>query len=199
MATSIANEDMNGDHALFSRLRGGDERALEALFDRYFDPLLRVARALLRDADAARDAVQDVFIALWNGRERCEIPDDVGRYLRRAVRNRALKALAREASAARAKLTIHEEPLHERAAYNAGPVALDIAAREEAITEALASLQPRTREIFLLARAGLGSGEIADLLGISAATVYNQLSRALKLLARRLAGWDGGTGGVSAM
>ncbi len=199
MATSIANDDINADQALFGRLRDGDERALATLFDRYCDQLLRVARALLRDADAARDAVQDVFIALWNGRDRYEIPEDVGRYLRRGVRNQALKVLAREVTSARARLTIYEEPLRERAAYNGGPVALEIAAREEAIAEALASLQPRTREIFLLARAGLGSGEIADLLGISAATVYNQLSRALKLLARRLAGWDDRGGGLSAM
>lgn len=199
MATSIANDDINGEQALFGRLRNGDEGALAALFDLYCDQLFRVARVLLRDSDAARDAVQDVFIALWNGRERYETPDDVGRYLRRGVRNRALKTLAREESAARMKLVLHEEPLRERAAYNAGPVALEIAAREEAITDALTSLQPRTREIFLLTRAGLDSREIAELLDISAATVYNQLSRALKLLARQLVGWDGGAGRVSVM
>lgn len=196
---SLVNGDANPDQALFRRVRAGDEQALRGLFDRYSDQLVQVAHALLRDADAARDVVQEVFIALWNGRARRVIPDDVGRYLRRSVRNRALKAMARRATAARTMLMLHEEPLRERAVYNAGPVALETAARETAIAEALASLQPRTREIFLLARAGLRSGEIADLLEISAATVYNQLSTALRLLARRLAGWDDGASGGQSM
>lgn len=178
------------DEALFAHLLAGDERALRALFERYIDQLLRVATSVLRDSDAAADAVQDVFVYLWNGRDRHSVPDDVGRYLRRAVRNRALKAVARDATAIRTKQQLGEEMALDSLSYNDAVISLDTADREAALAAAIAHLQPRTREIFLLARAGLTSGEIADLLGVNPATVYNQLSRALKLLARLLAGWD---------
>ncbi len=181
---------MDGEQALFARLQAGDEEALRELFEHYSDQLLRVANAMLRDSDAASDAVQDVFVALWNGRGRYDVPDDVGRYLRRGVRNRALKAIEHDETAARARLTLCEVTTEESAAYNDGPVLLDETDRETAITAALALLQPRTAEIFRLARIGLRSGEIADLLGVSPATVYNQLSRALKFLAQELAGWN---------
>lgn len=183
--------ELASEQKIFARVQAGDERAFAELFERYGGQLLIVADAVLRDRDAASDAVQEVFVALWHGRGRHDTPDDVAQYLRRSVRNRALKAVARETTAGRTRAAVAEDGMCESAAYNEAPGLLDAVERDAAIVAALDILQPRTREIFELARTGLASGEIADLLGVSPATVYNQLSRALKLLAGRLAGWDG--------
>jgi RNA polymerase sigma-70 factor, ECF subfamily len=51
------------DLALVRRMLGGEERAFEEFFARYFSPLFRFARARLRgEEDAAEEVVQEVLI-----------------------------------------------------------------------------------------------------------------------------------------
>jgi RNA polymerase sigma-70 factor (ECF subfamily) len=51
--------------ALLSRCAAGDRSALEALYTRVAPILLAVLMRILRRRDAAEDALQDVFVAVW--------------------------------------------------------------------------------------------------------------------------------------
>src|SRR5437764_12539361 len=52
------------DSVLLEQARAGNERAFEALVDRYHDPLLRHIQRLLNDDDQAYDELQFVFLKL---------------------------------------------------------------------------------------------------------------------------------------
>jgi RNA polymerase sigma-70 factor, ECF subfamily len=78
----------------------------------------------------------------------------------------------------------HREEIGPSAAV---PDAVDEEVRAE-VESAIASLPPRQREVFILSRYHrLTHTEIAETLSISAATVSNQMTSALRHLRRRLA------------
>lgn len=168
--------------ALLAAIATGDETAFERLFRAWYGRLADHAHRITRDADRAEDAVQEVFVALWKGRERLPDAAALGGYLHRAVRNRALNQL-------RATRGDRVDP-DGLAALAIAPTAVpDLEAEElaRAMVAALEALPPRTREVFLLSREQqLTYREIAETLEISIKTVETLMGRALRELRRVL-------------
>jgi RNA polymerase sigma-70 factor (ECF subfamily) len=164
-------------------VRLGDRAAFEQLFRLWYSRLAEYALRLAGSSDAAEDAVQDVFIALWARRDAMPDDDKLTAYLHRAVRNRVLNQLRDERTAARWASTVDAD------AFQA-PSADDELAQSDlarAIAAALDELPPRTREVFSLSRdRELTYAEIAETLGISVKTVETLMGRALRTLRERL-------------
>jgi len=172
------------DQALLVRLRHGDESALAHLFTTYTPRLERYAATVLGTTDAARDVVQDAFIALWNGRETIEIRTTLRAYLYASVRGRALMTLR----STRARVA-RQARFDENEALRQFPTSSDddkelLVAVERSFEE----LPPRTREVARLRWIeGLTYAEIAATCGTSPRTVDNQLRAAARILRVRLA------------
>ena len=81
------------DRTLTTRVRAGDGTAFETLFRTHYSSLCSVAFGYLQTGDAAEDAVQNVFRAVWLHRATWFPYGAIGPYLRTAVRNEALNAL----------------------------------------------------------------------------------------------------------
>src|SRR5881394_3449437 len=75
---------------LVARIRAGDEAAFEAMFRAYYDPLCRHVAPYLGSRDAAEDAVQGLFVRIWEDRARWVV-SDLGHYLYTAVRGPAAR------------------------------------------------------------------------------------------------------------
>lgn len=175
-----------------ARSRAGDVAAFEAIFRRYHQRLCQFAERSLRSPDAARDAVQDVFVAVWRHRDACQGCDNLAVYLFTAVRNRVLKLLRHDGvvERARARLTLEQRcPGAGSAPENPDD---EVAARELAamIDRVIARLPERSREAYLLhRREGLSYAEIAAVMGVSTRTVENHIARALRGLREGLSDW----------
>ena len=52
----------SGDLELLTRFRGGDDAALDSLFERYEGPIFRFLFGILKNHHAAEDATQDTFV-----------------------------------------------------------------------------------------------------------------------------------------
>jgi RNA polymerase sigma-70 factor (ECF subfamily) len=173
---------------LIVRLRADDERALEEAMRAYLTDVAAVAFTYVRNSDTAADVAQDVFIRVWERRHALDPSGRLLHYLRRAARNTALKVLERDAAAARlAAALLREYAVLPHHAGNAGLSAVEAQEFNRQVREALVALPPRVREIVLLSHErAMTPGEIATLLGVAPQTVYNQLGRAMKTLARAL-------------
>ncbi len=178
------------DADLVRRIRGGDDRALEEVFRRYYAGMCFFVRRFVHAPDVAEELVQDVFFKLWSKRESLNDIDALKTYLYRAARNTALNHLRRR------KL---EQNWEEKEAQRGEPQSTggtdDATSSDEvrrAVVMAIERLPARCREIFLLSRdGGLTYGEIASTLGISIKTVETQMGRALKSLRLSLAKYRG--------
>ena len=126
----------------------------------------------------AEDLVQDLFLSLWQRRDKFDFADPLP-YLYRAARNRALSHLRDEKVRDRWRQGASAAPpelIHQPSDPDAGNLlrALDLAVE---------ALPQRCRLIFTLSREqGLSYKQIASLLGISIKTVETQMGRALRVL-----------------
>ena len=172
-------------HDLVVRIRAGDEAAFEAMFRAYYDPLCRYVAAYLGSRDAAEDAVQGVFVRIWEDRTRWAV-SDLRHYLYAAVRRRAISQVRRIAVRRRAAPLL---VLAEIGGTGGAPPDAEFEAEElwRRLEGALDTLPPRTRAAFVLSRQeGLSYHEVAAHMAISPKTVGVHIGRALAALRNNL-------------
>ncbi len=173
------------DTELVAKLQKGDERAFRAIWDMYHGRLIQFAYRYMRSYDMAADVVQQVFFMLWRERESLAPQTTLVRHLYGSVRFRALRDLrhARVVRSYEAAVGAQYES-DVPVAWNAGESTVVHDELVQAVNTALGNMTPRVREIFLLHREdGLTAAQIAAVLEIKLQVVYNQLSKALKVLA----------------
>ena len=81
------------DDALVARVRAGDERAFELVFDRYHRSLLAFCRHMLASNEEAEDALQHTFMAAYRALRTSERPIRLKAWLYTIARNRCLSVL----------------------------------------------------------------------------------------------------------
>ncbi len=152
---------------------------LAELYDEYETMLRRYATRLADDADRADDLVQETFIRAMNHLELLEL---LNPYQRRAWLYRTLRNRFLDQEAARRR----HDALVDLLGWD---VAVSGVQPHEVISPNPFDLVPeRYRELFKMRYVwGMTSSEIADQLGIPAATVRSRLYLALKKL--RLQAW----------
>lgn len=85
--------------SIIDKLKLGDEKAFENIYNQYYALLCRFAYRLLGDFLLAEEIVDDVIFYLWEYRKEIDISVSLRAYLLRAVRNRCLNELRMRANA----------------------------------------------------------------------------------------------------
>lgn len=154
------------------RAAAGDEAAFGALVGAHWERLLRLARSVVGDAEAA-DAVQDGLLVAWRRLPGLRRPAAFPAWLTRVVTRRALARARRRAPWWRRLLPLSE------AAEVAAPPASNGGDGEIDVARLLAALAPRQRVVMhLTVVEGMSDGEIGRALGITAASVRSHRRRA---------------------
>ena len=68
----------------------GDEQAFEALFLHYFPRIKGFISGILQNGEEAEDISQDIFVSMWQNRERLTGIDNLNAYLFRIAKNTAI-------------------------------------------------------------------------------------------------------------
>lgn len=176
---------MPGDNEIAGRIGKGDIEQFESLFRSSYVSLVRYARTLIKDQDTAEEIVQELFVRLWQEKEKIKIESSLNGYLFRSVHNRCLhyfehlKVVERHAEEmSNASPGINEDPseiLHYK----------ELQARIAGILE---RLPERCGTIFCMSRfEGLKYSEIAEKLSVSVKTVEASMGKALKEFRKELA------------
>jgi RNA polymerase sigma factor (sigma-70 family) len=156
-----------------------DDDRFGDFYSAQFADIWRFARRRTETGDDADDVTAETFAVAW--RRRTDIPADGGRlWLFGVARN----VLANQQRESRRRGRLHLKLVTE----DAPPAAYeDAGTTGTGLWRALAALAPDDRELLLLrAWDRLGAGEIATLLGISAAAVSSRLHKARRRLDREL-------------
>ena len=147
---------------------------IEAAVERFEAPLSRYASRIVRDADRARDVVQDTFLRLCR-QDRQALEGDLASWLFTVCRNRAVDLVRKDHG---------EEALDQGSADDvpaAGPPAS--AGIGSDLTRALSCLSENQQEVIRLKfQQGLKYREIAPVTGLSVSNVGFLIHTGLKKL-----------------
>lgn len=171
------------ENLLFEKVKKGDIKVFEALFHHFYGFLCEYASKILYDRDAAEEIVQDLFVEIWEKREKLSIETSLKSYLFQSVKNRCLNVIQHQKIKTKyaEKLISDTDP---SVSVDEVYVEFDLAEKIEA---AIRSLPEKRREIFRLSREeGLKYREIAEKLNVSVKTVETQMSLAIKTLREKL-------------
>jgi len=157
--------------------RSGDPAALGMLYDAFGAGLFRLAYRLTGTREDAEDVVHDVFVGLPEALTRYEERGRLGAWLRRVT---ARVALMRLRGQARRRETGFEQAAELPARTDATPEQVELRAAVDGLPHALRSV------LVLKEMEGYSHAEIAELLGISAATSRVRLFRAIRHVRRKL-------------
>ncbi|MEO8334981.1 MAG: RNA polymerase sigma-70 factor [bacterium] len=171
--------------ALVLRVSQGDPAALEWLFRAYHASLCGFAFRYLQSADEADDAVQTVFVRIWNARAEWHVSGSLSDYLHLAVRNACRDRLQHDAVVRRWREKRVDELKSDLAGAAVASPELDASVAhadfDAMVERAIEELPARRREVFRLRFAeGLSYQAIATRLGVATKTVETQISRGLK-------------------
>lgn len=157
------------------------ERAFHGFYDLTYDRLFRIAFYYLRREEWAQEVVLDVFMKLWEMRDRLLAVDNIEDYCFVMVKNASLNYLEKEE---RRPDVDGGEPTVMESGIGCSPeeemIGEELFAR---YVKALDRLPERCREVFIRVREEKQSyAQVAEELGISVNTVDAQMQKAVKRL-----------------
>ena len=171
-------------------LRKGDKETFEQLFHENYKNLVLYAKKFVMDTEIARDLVQDIFVYLWEKRQKLTINKSLSSYLFRAVRNASINYLKRESTKENYVkdflINLNEGSYKTSASEDAHELVVHKDLSED-IGIIIETLPEQCRNIFKMSRfRGMKNKEIAEIYAISPRTVETQIYRALKVLKEKL-------------
>jgi RNA polymerase sigma-70 factor (ECF subfamily) len=180
----LTPEPADLDYALLRRVARDDEDALAELIRRHQSRLYQIAYRLLKDPLEAEDALQEVFLKVYEHASTFEPRGTVSAWLNRITANHCLNLLRQR----RPAQSLDQEEAPSLPDPGASPLEIleeqDLGRRLEAV---LARLPENQRRALMLKRfGGLSYQEIATEMGLSAAAVDGLLKRARQFLKQAL-------------
>jgi RNA polymerase sigma-70 factor (ECF subfamily) len=166
----------------------GDQQAFERLVRPAGDRLLAIARKILRDPDAAEDAVQVAVIQAWRELPRLREPDRFDAWLTKLLVNACYQEARR---ARRNTARVERVAAADAGGEAAAPDDAESLADRLLIERAFLTLSPAHRAIVVLHHyADLPLAEVAAIAGIAPGTARSRLHYALRALRAALEAAD---------
>lgn len=172
----------NIDQLLLERLSKGDESALTDIYHLYWQQLFTTAYNVLKDKASCEDIVQDIFYTLWMRRFSLQIHSSLNAYLHSAVKYRVFQQI--KAGQVHERVFEDIDIRCQQPTPDAVLVGKDI---DQQVHAAINRLPEKCKEIYQLSRGRqLSHKEIASRMNISAKTVENQITIAIRKIRNAL-------------
>lgn len=184
---------MNGfssynDQELLLQIAEGDQKAFDALFEKYRDSLFYYLAKIIKSKETAEEIVLDVFLKIWTGRSAVIEIDHFEAFLFRVARNKAIDFL-RQVKKSRLQQTALWEKIQEKTVIETADQQMLLAEINDSVQRAVAQLSPQRKQVFQLSREqGLTYEQIGRRLHLSTHTVRNHLSASLQFIRAHLNG-----------
>ena len=164
---------------LFQCISNGDEEAFAYVYHKYAPVIYAFSLGYLKNKSDAEDAVQHVFLKLWERRGNMVITQSIRDYLFAAVKNYALNAMRNQLS-----VKLKQEEMMQRGgevAESAEDVIIR-GERTEQLELATLSLPLVKQRIISLRREGFSNKEISEKLNMPENTVKTYYAQCVRYL-----------------
>jgi RNA polymerase sigma-70 factor (ECF subfamily) len=179
------------DQELLTRIKHNDKQAFEYIFHEYFHVLHEYAYFYIGNSQLAEDIVQDVFLKIWDSRDRLAIHTSLKGYLFRSIHNNCIQYL-RHKVVEQKHHAIHQTKLEEavlmnRLFFETGLTRLYENDIESLVNKAIDDLPGKTREIYVLSRHKyLKNSAIAKKFNVTEKSIEYHITKALESLRKYL-------------
>jgi len=165
-------ENASEDQYWWQRLRESDAEALAYFYDRHADWLLRYGLSVVYERAIVKDAVQELFLVIWNSRHTLSVPKSVKFYFMASLRRLILKNVRTDL-----RLCDPIEDMEDIVTTDSTEE------MHQAVQKAVRSLPARQQElIFLKFYQKLTYEQIEELTGLKYQILRNTIHRAMKSL-----------------
>lgn len=173
------------------KIQQGDEEAFRQLYDQYADLLYGYGMKIAGDDALVTDAIQSLFVYIFEKRKTCAVPQSISAYLCVSLRHMIVNALKKENSGvfkSLDELDANEYPFDLEIDIETAIIRSELEKEQlEVLQKELNSLTKQQREVlYLKYYKKMDSEEIARVMGITSRTVYNTTHMAITQLRERL-------------
>ncbi|MCK0131671.1 RNA polymerase sigma-70 factor [Flavobacteriaceae bacterium F08102] len=176
--------DYNNNLFLIARLKEGDKQAYNYLIDCYYAKLCVYANSLINNHIQAEDVVQNVFLRLWEKRDKLSSNFLIKSFLYRAVYNEFIDQYRKTQAVLRIE-KVYIDYLNTTILNEDDQEELNETIKK--VKEIIKELPPACREIFELSKQqGLTNIEISEYLNISVKSVEAQITRGFSTIRKKL-------------
>jgi RNA polymerase sigma factor (sigma-70 family) len=173
------------DSVVWKDLLGGDKKALAIIYTRYFDNLYNYGAKISKDSLLVEDAIQDLFVELWNRRERLDKDvKSIKFYLYVCLRRKIVQKLTKNNS----HIDIDEImgfdlELSHKSHYLNSQINHEL---RQKLIEVIETLTPKQKEaLCLIYFDELSYPEVATIMDLKIKTIYNLVHQAVSKLKER--------------
>ncbi|MRG47530.1 sigma-70 family RNA polymerase sigma factor [Chitinophaga sp. SYP-B3965] len=175
----------NNEKELFQLVAAGDEIAFRQLFEAYKKRLLALVFRLCKTETATEDILQEVFISIWQHRERLAELEEPSLYILTTARNKTFKYLR--------KLSL-DKRMQQQVWYRISATAdnqtqeqVELRESQALIEKGLSLLSRQKQTVYWLSRQqGLNHEQIAAQLNLSKSRVKNIIVEVLQYIRQYL-------------
>jgi RNA polymerase sigma-70 factor (family 1) len=177
------------DSDLVFKIRTGDRHAFASFYDRYHVYIYHLSLKFLKSPELAEEAVQDVFLKVWEHRTALDPERSVRGYLLACCRNHLINLLAKKGPEFQ---SIDHDECEEIADYYNPIDKIILADYTELAEKGISTLPPQRQKVFRMYRLENRSlEEIASELGTTKGTVKDHLLKATRHLRLYLKEYSG--------
>ena len=182
----MSAKSANIDSAYWNRLKKGDPQSLGYLYDTYADKLFMAALRMTNDRELAKDALQEVFIEIWNYRNTLGDVVHTQSYLVKVMRSILIKKLKKESLISH--FTVADSLVSAEGSMEDIIISSDIdKEKKNRLRLALANLTNRQKQVLEMRfYEGLSYEQIAEKLSMNYQSVNNLAFRTIHRLRSQL-------------
>lgn len=170
------------DIDLVKYIRDGNEEAFREIYDRYHIQMYYIAKKYVKDSCLAEDAVQDIFVKLWEKRKQLDETKSVKGFLFTMLKNHVLNMLRdrKKEILSGAVAGVEEKKLPRQ---NLTDDEIMYKEYHEILQQGMNELSDRKREVFeLRTLKGHSNSEVATILKINIRTVKTHYYNSSKFI-----------------
>jgi len=172
--------------SLWQRFKKGDKNSLKTIYEEHIDALFLFGKKLCTDDEQVWDYIHDLFVYVWESREKLGDPVVIRAYLLKSLRNRIIDDFRKNK-----KVNLNADISMVRDTDMSREdewVAFETSTQQsEKLGLALKALTDRQREvIYLKFNQNMSYEEIGDILGINYQSIRNLAHRAITELRKNM-------------
>lgn len=175
------------EQTLWKDMISGNKKSFEDLYKQYFQALINYGFRITKNENLIEDAVQELFISIWNNRTNLSEVNEVKFYLFRSLKNRILRQLEKDVFDKSEDIDVYLDFLNSISEEQKKIDSEQFDANLDTLQRAIAHLPIRQQEVINLKYYhDFTLDEIAKLMNVNKQSVSNLLFRSYAILRKLL-------------